>query len=65
MDAIKTLYWAYYTDGFRIGDDFTQSFSLASFPTIFDSGTSLIYLPASMGNILAERALSGIYYEYY
>ena len=65
MTMLKSFFWANFIDGFRIDEDDTQSFRLDSVPVIFDSGTSLVYTPYSLGNVLAERALAGIYYEFY
>jgi hypothetical protein len=46
------FYWTSYVSGFMVGENgyvkaFETSYKTATYPAIFDSGTSLIYIPNS------------------
>jgi hypothetical protein len=56
-----SIYWQTAISGFSVGDYSTHSFSLNYIPVIFDTGSSVVLTPASMGTYLINTVLRGRY----
>jgi len=58
----KNFFWLASVTGLTIGYSSDDSWGLDSIPVIFDTGTSLVYTPNSIGDAIPLYALSGVSY---
>jgi len=65
LTAMTDFFWADKVDGYSVGDYKTNAFSTTSTKVIFDSGTSLAYIPSSIASSVITSLLMGVTNTYY